>query len=85
MSGGGGGLTPGVCGSHPTAHSSPAALLSLLKPSLPLSCRAGAAVLAAGELVGIAEVGILATVGAVEVQVHSRPHVGVLSTGEGAE
>lgn len=39
-------------------------------------------VLEAGEVVGVAEVGILATVGAVQVTVHGRPHVAVLSTGE---
>ena len=45
--------------------------------------RAGSKVLDAGEFVGVAEVGILATVGATHVQVYSRPHVAVLSTGEG--
>lgn len=40
--------------------------------------------LAAGEVVGVAEVGILATTGAVQLQVHRRPRVAVLSTG-GAE
>lgn len=44
--------------------------------------RAGSKVLDAGEVVGVAEVGILATVGATHVQVYSRPHVAVLSTGE---
>ncbi|KAJ9531517.1 hypothetical protein QJQ45_015012 [Haematococcus lacustris] len=43
----------------------------------------GAEVLAAGECVGVAEVGILATVGAVEqLPVFRVPHVGVLSTGD---
>ena len=37
--------------------------------------------LSAGERVGVAEVGILATVGAVELPVHRRPKVAVLSTG----
>lgn len=36
----------------------------------------------AGERVGVAEVGILATVGAVQLPVHRRPKVAVLSTGE---
>jgi hypothetical protein len=43
--------------------------------------RAGAVVLEAGERVGVAEVGILATVGAVQLPVHRRPKVAVLSTG----
>lgn len=38
--------------------------------------------LAAGELVGVAEVGILATVGAAQLPVYRRPLVAVLSTGE---
>lgn len=42
----------------------------------------GATVLEAGEVVGVAEIGILATVGAVEVSVFKRPHVAVLSTGD---
>jgi molybdopterin biosynthesis enzyme len=46
------------------------------------ACRAGAVVLEAGERVGVAEVGILATVGAVQLPVHRRPKVAVLSTGE---
>lgn len=46
-----------------------------------MSCRAGAVVLQAGERVGVAEIGILATVGAVELPVHRRPKVAVLSTG----
>lgn len=37
--------------------------------------------LEAGERVGVAEVGILATVGAVQLPVHRRPKVAVLSTG----
>ncbi len=41
--------------------------------------------LGAGEVVGVAEVGILATVGSVSVQVVRRPHVAVLSTGEWAD
>ena len=45
------------------------------------SIRAGATVLDAGEVVGVAEVGILATVGATSLEVFGRPHVGVLSTG----
>lgn len=45
-------------------------------------CRSGAVVLEAGERVGVAEVGILATVGAVSLPVHRRPKVAVLSTGE---
>lgn len=43
---------------------------------------AGAVVLEAGERVGVAEIGILATVGAVELPVHRRPKVAVLSTGD---
>jgi gephyrin len=39
-------------------------------------------VLAAGERVGVAEVGLLATVGAATLSVHSRPVVAVLSTGD---
>jgi len=43
----------------------------------------GALVLAKGERVGVAEVGILATVGAVlGLEVYRQPHVGVLSTGD---
>ena len=42
----------------------------------------GATVLEAGEVVGVAEIGILATVGAVTVKVYKRPHVAVLSTGD---
>ncbi|GLI59317.1 hypothetical protein VaNZ11_001172 [Volvox africanus] len=42
----------------------------------------GDIVLKAGELVGVAEIGILATVGAVHLKVHSTPKVGVLSTGD---
>lgn len=45
-------------------------------------CRAGAVVLEAGERIGVAEIGILATVGAVELPVHRRPKVAVLSTGK---
>ncbi|KAK9807616.1 hypothetical protein WJX72_004182 [[Myrmecia] bisecta] len=44
--------------------------------------RAGAVVLQAGGLVGAAEVGLLATVGATSVQVHQTPHMAVLSTGD---
>jgi len=44
--------------------------------------RQGADVLAAGERIGIAEVGILATVGAVTLPVHRHPLVAVLSTGD---
>lgn len=42
----------------------------------------GEVVLPAGTLVGPAEVGILASVGAVRVPVYRRPRVGVLSTGD---
>ncbi|EFJ48728.1 hypothetical protein VOLCADRAFT_90518 [Volvox carteri f. nagariensis] len=42
----------------------------------------GDIVLRAGELVGVAEVGILATVGAVQLKVHAKPKVAVLSTGD---
>lgn len=44
-------------------------------------CREGDVVLRAGERVGVAEVGILATVGAVQLAVHAVPRVAVLSTG----
>ena len=37
--------------------------------------------LQAGERVGVAEMGILATVGAVSLKVHATPRVAVLSTG----
>ncbi len=43
--------------------------------------REGDVVLRAGERVGVAEVGILATVGAVQLAVHAVPRVAVLSTG----
>ncbi|WIA42709.1 hypothetical protein OEZ86_008658 [Tetradesmus obliquus] len=43
---------------------------------------AGAVVLQAGERVGVAEVGILATVGAASLPVHRRPRLAVLSTGD---
>ncbi|GBF94452.1 molybdopterin biosynthesis, partial [Raphidocelis subcapitata] len=43
---------------------------------------AGAEVLSAGDVVGIAEVGILATVGATRLPVFRAPLVGVLSTGD---
>jgi gephyrin len=43
---------------------------------------AGQIALPAGHAIGAAEVGILATVGAVEVSVHRKPHVAVLSTGD---
>ena len=43
---------------------------------------AGRVVLAAGQHIGAAEVGILATVGATTVSVHRKPHVAVLSTGD---
>ncbi|MEW5308598.1 MAG: hypothetical protein WDW38_000543 [Sanguina aurantia] len=42
----------------------------------------GQVVLAAGETVGTAEVGLLATVGAVSLSVYRRPRVAVLSTGD---
>ncbi|KAG2449667.1 hypothetical protein HYH02_005196 [Chlamydomonas schloesseri] len=42
----------------------------------------GDTVLQAGERVGVAEVGILATVGAVSLRVHTTPRVAVLSTGD---
>jgi molybdopterin biosynthesis enzyme len=45
-------------------------------------CRQGDVVLSAGERVGVAEVGILATVGAVQLPVYRQPLVAVLSTGE---
>jgi gephyrin len=47
-----------------------------------LKIRAGAEVLAAGERVGVAEVGLLATVGAALLPARARPIVGVLSTGD---
>lgn len=43
---------------------------------------AGETVLAAGEHIGPAEVGLLATVGLERVHVFGRPHVAVLSTGD---
>jgi hypothetical protein len=39
-------------------------------------------VLQPGELIGPAEIGILATVGVVQVPVHRRPHVAITSTGD---
>ena len=42
----------------------------------------GEVVLRAGQYIGAAEVGILATVGATEVKVHRKPAVAVLSTGD---
>lgn len=42
----------------------------------------GAEVLSAGDVVGVAEVGILATVGATRLPVFRAPLVGVLSTGD---
>ncbi|PNW77779.1 hypothetical protein CHLRE_10g451400v5 [Chlamydomonas reinhardtii] len=42
----------------------------------------GDTVLQAGERVGVAEMGILATVGAVSLKVHATPRVAVLSTGD---
>eukprot|EP00879_Flechtneria_rotunda_P017955 GHRR01018819.1.p1 GENE.GHRR01018819.1~~GHRR01018819.1.p1 ORF type:complete len:307 (+),score=96.07 GHRR01018819.1:355-1275(+) len=47
-----------------------------------LCCRAGQLVLKAGERVGVAEIGILATVGAANLPVHRRPQLAVLSTGD---
>lgn len=38
--------------------------------------------LEAGQRVGVAEVGILATVGAATLPVHRRPRLAVLSTGD---
>lgn len=43
---------------------------------------AGETVLPAGIHLGAAEVGLLATVGAAQVQVHPRPRVAILSTGD---
>ena len=43
---------------------------------------AGAQVLAAGERLGPAELGLIATVGVTEVLVYPKPRVGVLSTGD---
>lgn len=43
---------------------------------------AGQVVLAAGTVLGQADVGLLATVGRYEVWVHPRPRVAVLSTGD---
>lgn len=42
----------------------------------------GAVVVAAGTRLGPAEIGIAATAGVEQVQVHARPRVGVLSTGD---
>ncbi len=42
----------------------------------------GQTILRAGTLVGAAEIGLLATVGAATVRVHKRPLVGVMSTGD---
>jgi hypothetical protein len=44
--------------------------------------RQGARVLSTGDRVGVAEVGLLATVGAVALRVRPTPKVAVLSTGE---
>ena len=44
--------------------------------------RQGEAVLPAGVQLGAAEIGLLATVGAAHVQVHPRPRVAILSTGD---
>lgn len=44
--------------------------------------RQGADVLSPGERIGVAEIGILATVGAAQLAVYRRPRVGVLSTGD---
>eukprot|EP00879_Flechtneria_rotunda_P011488 GHRR01012001.1.p1 GENE.GHRR01012001.1~~GHRR01012001.1.p1 ORF type:complete len:319 (+),score=94.00 GHRR01012001.1:795-1751(+) len=44
--------------------------------------QAGQLVLKAGERVGVAEIGILATVGAANLPVHRRPQLAVLSTGD---
>lgn len=44
--------------------------------------REGALALAAGTLIGSAEVGVLATVGRAEVPVHARPLAAVVSTGD---
>jgi molybdopterin biosynthesis enzyme len=46
------------------------------------ACRQGAHVLQPGELIGPAEMGILATVGVVRVPVHRRPQVAITSTGD---
>ncbi|KAG8469581.1 hypothetical protein KFE25_006036 [Diacronema lutheri] len=43
---------------------------------------AGATVLAAGELIGAPEIGILATVGATSVRAHPKPRLAVVSTGD---
>lgn len=43
---------------------------------------AGEVVLQAGDMVGAAEIGILATVGATEVEVYRKPRIAVLSTGD---
>jgi molybdenum cofactor synthesis domain-containing protein len=42
----------------------------------------GDTVLTAGEQLGAGHLGVLATIGAMEVRVHPRPRVGVLSTGD---
>ncbi len=42
----------------------------------------GQQILAAGTRLGAAEIGLLATVGAVRVKVHPAPHVAILSTGD---
>jgi gephyrin len=60
----------------------PNVLLLLLLLQLSSPNRAGAMVLEAGERVGVAEVGILATVGAAHLPVHRRPRLAVLSTGD---
>ncbi len=44
--------------------------------------RAGETVLSAGELVGPAAIGLMAAVGAAEVEVRRRPIVGVMATGD---
>eukprot|EP00775_Hariotina_reticulata_P002119 gene2119-2438_t len=55
--------------------------LHAILPS-PVRERAGQAVLEAGERVGVAEIGILATVGAAALPVRRRPRLAVLSTGD---
>ena len=57
----------------------PSLALSLSLPHFLLNI--GELILKAGQLIGPAEVGLLATVGVMFVQCYARPVVGVMSTG----
>jgi gephyrin len=73
---GGGVFLPPQPHTHTHTHSQPE------PKQQPPKNRPGAEVLAAGERVGVAEVGLLATVGAAHLSVRARPVVAVLSTGD---